>query len=101
MNVNDPMGKGPKEPHLGLLAGEGSVIAIPRGATLVEIIDPSDSRAITPLVLVEVKPGHWTFRCSCNAQCRMVYRFRATAEGSHDGSKVARPMKGARLRPKR
>ena len=86
MNVNDPMGKAPKGPHLGLLSGDGTVIAIPVGATLVEIIDPKDSRAITPLILTEVKPGKWSFRCRCNPQCRRVYKFNAKAEGSHLGS---------------
>jgi hypothetical protein len=85
------MEKAPDGPHLGLLTGPGTVIAIPVGATMMEIMDPTDSRGITPLLLVEVARGRWRFRCRCNPQCTVVYTHKITGAGAHvPGSKVTR-----------
>jgi hypothetical protein len=86
MSVRDLTGRAPDKPHLALMTGEGAFIAMPVGCTMAEIIDPTDSRGITPLLLVEVKPGKWTFRCKCNPECTMVYTFKATGTGSHRGN---------------
>lgn len=96
MEVSDKLGKAPDRPHLALMSGRGTFIAIPPGATIAEIIDPADAQKITPLILISVSHNKWVFRCRCNPQCRVVYTHRIVGEGSHTGAPPLPVKKGRR-----
>lgn len=89
-HVDDPLHAGPeapKEPHLGLLIKEGQTVAIPPGATMFIIMDPSRAEMITPLVLARVSPKELTFHCACgDPKCNRIGRFRAVWTGWHNRS---------------
>jgi len=83
--ISDLVGKVPEGPHLGLITdSSGLAVAIPPGAVMLEIIDPTRPDRVRRLVVKEVKRGRWTFKCGCvNPRCTVEVTFRATETGSH------------------
>lgn len=66
----------PKEPHMALLAKDLTAIAIPRGATLYIIEDPSRADKILPLVLKRAAMKRLDFYCACGREgCKDEYRY--------------------------
>lgn len=77
----------PKRPHLGLVIGEAAApetLAIPPGANMAIIIDPSKPDGVVPLVLIDVSIKSLVFRCGCGqADCTRVVTFKAKWTGFH------------------
>ena len=74
----------PGEAHLGLLVGDGEVLAIPRGARMMLIIDPTRADGIIPLVLSKVtKKFIEFFSVSSNPKNSRRVRFVAQWSGQH------------------
>lgn len=72
------------EPHLGLLIKDGTMVAIPKGATMALIMDPSRLDGITPMVLTKVALKSLTFRCACgNPKCSRVLKYTLSSSGQH------------------
>lgn len=71
-------------PHLGLMMGDGSVMRIPRGATLLVIEDPTRLDKVLPLILTKVSMKAIDFTCACgNPDCTRKLRYRAERAGYH------------------
>ena len=51
----------PRKPHLGLMAKDGSILAIPPGTMMVIVEDPSRVDGVMPLLLVEVSRNKLLF----------------------------------------
>ncbi len=85
----DIEGEPPDQPHLGLLTdNSGAAIAIPPGATMYLILDPSRADKVIPLVLFKVSLKKLEFLCACgNRKCSKRYVFVAQNKGFHPPEK--------------
>lgn len=71
----------PKDPHFALLIADGEAIAIPRGAHLLMVTDPSGKKnKPMPLILHTVSFKNIIFVCGCGRQgCNRTYQYRLVA----------------------
>lgn len=72
--------------HLAVLkdATTNDLIAIPKGAVMYIIEDPTDKDRIFPLVLMSVSLKRIVFGCTCRRPgCNVRYEFRASRTGNH------------------
>lgn len=82
--VEDKGGEAPVGNHLGLLLRDGEMLAIPQGAHMAIITDPTRADGVTPLVLFKVSPKRLVFRCACGKErCTRVLTFAASQTGYH------------------
>ena len=88
--VSDGGGKAPTKPHLGVVtnATTNDVMAIPPGAVMYIIEDPTDKDRIFPLVLLSATVKRIVFGCACKRPgCNVRYEFRASRSGNHVNSR--------------
>lgn len=77
-------GKAPKQPHLGVMVQGGECLALPPGAQMLIVEDPTDDHQITPVILVKVSLRQIVFRCACHKpNCTRVLKYQLRAEGIH------------------
>lgn len=78
-------GEAPKEPHLALITGVNEGMAIPVGAVICIVENPSKlAGGVIPLILERVSKTRLSFRCACgNKQCTRDVRFEAKWRGHH------------------
>ncbi len=81
----DPVMDGdiPREPHLGILTGDdGRVTAIPIGATVYIILDPTKADHVIPLILAKVSRRELVFIAwSGDPNNQRTVRFKAKWDG--------------------
>lgn len=67
----------PRDPHFALLVGDGEAIAIPRGAHLLMVDDPTGKKhKPMPLLLHTVSFKKIVFVCGCGRPgCTRVYEY--------------------------
>lgn len=76
-------GIAPVQPHLALLTDEhGGVTAIPPGATIFIIEDPTKLDRIFPMILAKVTRRSIHFICGCG-KCRRTYVYTLSSAGGH------------------
>lgn len=78
-------GDAPSEPHLALYTDEsGLATAIPPGATLFLVEDPSRADKVFPMILLSVSKKALLFACACgDASCTRKYKFVNNVSGMH------------------
>lgn len=91
-------GEAPSEPHLLILVGaEGEVgmwTALPRGASITLVEDPSKADKIFPMVLYKVSRKALDFVCACGqTSCNRRIRFVANVSGWHSKKQQATAFK--------
>lgn len=82
------IGEAPKGAHLAVVTGaDGSAMAIPVGALMYVVLDPTRPDRVWPMELVKVTEKGLRFRCPCRKpNCTRVLRYSLTAEGHHPPS---------------
>lgn len=73
-------GEAPLGPHLGLLLGDGKIQAIPPGATLYIIEDPSSPGKIFPFILKSCRHDKITFVSEDLSGARVEYVFKCVSQ---------------------
>lgn len=87
--VPDEAANVPSEPHLGLQVKDGTITAIPKGATMAIIMDPTRVDGVIPLVLLKVTAKALYFRCACGRDgCSLRLTYRASRTGYHPPMKT-------------
>jgi len=82
----DHGGKAPDKPHLAVTIDKdtGDLLAIPPGAVMHIITDPTKKDGVLPIVLLLVSPKRLVFGCACKSpSCNVRYEFRASRSGNH------------------
>ena len=88
-------GKTPEGPHLAVLRNSttGEALAIPQGAMMFLITDPTKPEGTIPMVLLHVSNKSLQFRCACGKPtCTRVLKYQLRVEGFHprQGNQVPR-----------
>lgn len=84
-------GPAPSKPHLLILTDDsGLYTAIPPGAVVLIVENPSKLDSIFPMVLHSVNHKVIRFRCACGRQgCNRLIEYRASMSGHHQQSSKA------------
>lgn len=83
--------KAPDKPHLAVMTGNGTATAIPIGATMLVIEDPTRADKITPLILLKVSAKTIDFACACmRPGCTRKLRYRVERSGYHPSTTESR-----------
>lgn len=83
---SDLGGQAPKVPHLGVLTDEsGELLAIPPGAIMYIIEDPTNIEKIFPMALLKVNRREIVFKCVCHdPNCSRTFKYKmVSAAGQH------------------
>lgn len=76
----DTEGEKPRDPHLALLMDEsGMRLAIPPGASLWIVEDPSDETKVFPLTLSKVSHKALTFQMADSNGALVEYKYKLTS----------------------
>lgn len=78
-------GSAPKQPHLGVVIdASGELLAIPPGAIVYFIEDPSNNAKIMPVALRKVSLKKLSFECQCHdPNCSRVLEYSLTRATGH------------------
>lgn len=85
-------GTAPTKPHFTVLTDEsGLAMAIPPGATMFIVEDPTRMDKVFPLILLSVSRRRIVFACGCgNASCTRKYVYTLARGLGHHSSSEAR-----------
>ncbi len=87
-NNTEPPKAAKNVPHLGLLMSDSSVGAIPPGATVFYIEDPTRVDGVFPWVFVKATRKAWWFQCGCGKSgCTRTMKMTALYRGQHQETK--------------
>lgn len=77
-------GDAPSEPHLIVHHRPGQAMAIPKGATIGIVMDPTRQSPHFKMWIKDIKESVLTFRCQCNPTCTVewVYKLQPV-KGTH------------------
>lgn len=75
----------PDKAHLALYTSFKEAIAIPPGAMMGVVMDPTKLDPLQRIVLVEVRRDRLVFRCTCTPQCHVIHEFIRHEHGTHQG----------------
>jgi hypothetical protein len=82
----------PEGAHLAVVtSATGEALAVPVGATIFLVEDPTRPDKIIPMILTKVSTKTWRFLCGCGQrECNRVMEYRLTAKGHHPDRLVKR-----------
>ncbi len=76
-------GEAPEGAHLIVQHRAGQYMAIPVGAHMGIVMDPTKWSPQHKMILVKVHETKLQFKCVCNPTCNVVYEYRVHQHGEH------------------